>query len=440
VAAAALYLPQVLTATQTGTLQHLVSVEMPWVITNARMVWHGVKKDPALCQRVEQMAQQHRDQLQTQLAGFGIANADSHQQLRQFFEAQGLLHLFRRGGKITFSKDLLEELQDHHPAIPLLRAIRRINSLLESRILGLDFVGADGRVHSNYTQLGTHTGRQASWGPNLLGLGRVFRPLIVPEAGFGLGEVDLSQIEVGIAGAVYHDEQLVEKFNTGDVYSAMAQDFFREELPPEDRELSSREFKKHYKRHRDKMKICTLGIIYGLTPYGLALRLNTSKAEAAALLNRFMAMFPTLQKALAETPQFGALCGYVSTASGLRRHRSQRSGSLTNWERNWMTNHPVQGSAAVVFKIAGNRLDRLYRRHDARLLVPLHDAYLFEAPLEQLPAVAELTGRVLCEAVQEAFPQLQPQVDVNITYPGCWNKDGRFDSIERWLEDPLFSL
>ena len=105
-----------------------------------------------------------------------------------------------------------------------------------------------------------------------------------------------------------------------------------------------------------------------------------------------------------------------------------------------MTNHPVQGSAAVVFKVAGIRLDKLYRPFEARLLVPLHDAYLFEAPRHVLQEVADLTGRVLCEAVQEYFPVLRPQVEPNIKHPACWNKDGRFDSVERWMEDPAFSL
>jgi DNA polymerase-1 len=105
-----------------------------------------------------------------------------------------------------------------------------------------------------------------------------------------------------------------------------------------------------------------------------------------------------------------------------------------------MSNHPVQGSAAVVFKVAGNRLDKLYRRHGAWLVVPLHDAYVFEAPLEALPEVAALTERALCEAVQEHFPCLRPQAEVNIMHPACWNKEGRFDSVERWLEDPTFSF
>jgi DNA polymerase-1 len=438
-AAAAVYQPQLRAAAQAGILQHLVTVEMPWVVTNARMHAVGVLKDGQLCRRVERAARESLDSLRADLARHGVAN-DGFVELKKFFEARGLLHLFRRDGKVSFDKQMLEEFQDHHPVIPVLRAIRRINTLLESRILTDDFVGAGGRVHANFVQLGTHTGRQSSWGPNLLGLGRVFRPLIVAPPGRGLGEADLSQIEVGVAAAVYGDDHLVELFNTGDVYSGMAQHFYRAELSEADRAMAGKDFKKQHGKLRAKMKVCTLSLIYGVTPHGLALRLKTSESEAAALLGRFMGMFPSLKRALAETPAFGSLCGYVTTVSGLRRHRARRHGPLSNWERNWMTNHPVQGSAAVVFKHAGNRLDKLYRRHDARLLVPLHDAFLFEAPLKALGEVAGLTGRALCEAVQEYFPSLRPQVDVNVEHPASWTKDGRFDSVERWLEDPTFTF
>jgi DNA polymerase-1 len=105
-----------------------------------------------------------------------------------------------------------------------------------------------------------------------------------------------------------------------------------------------------------------------------------------------------------------------------------------------MVNHPVQGSAAVVFKAAGNRLDRLYRAYDAWLIVPMHDAFVFEAPLEELEKVADLTERVMCEAVMEYFPRLRPRVEVNIKHPGCWNKDGHADSLDRWIEDPMFTF
>src|SRR5436309_9990986 len=122
---------------------------------------------------------------------------------------------------------------------------------------------------------------------------------------------------------------------------------------------------------------------------------------------------------MAKTPAYGALCGYVCASSGLRRHRASDVGHLTGWERNWITNHPVQGTAAVVFKAAGNRLDRLYRRYDARLIIPMHDAFVFEAPRGALQEVADLTASEMCLAVESYFPELRPRVEVNVRDPTC---------------------
>ena len=81
-------------------------------------------------------------------------------------------------------------------------------------------------------------------------------------------------------------------------------------------------------------------------------------------------------------------------------------------------------SAATIFKVAGNRLNQLYSRYKARIIIPLHDAFIFEAPLEVLPEVARLTEQVMCQVVQEYFPQLEPRVEVNIDQPHCWNEGG----------------
>jgi DNA polymerase I len=94
----------------------------------------------------------------------------------------------------------------------------------------------------------------------------------------------------------------------------------------------------------------------------------------------------------------------------------------------------------VVFKTAGNRLDRLYRQYGARLLIPLHDAFIFEAPLESLEEVTNLTARVMCETVQEYFPELRPRVEVNMQRPDCWNKEGDANALIRWLRDPLVAV
>ena len=122
-----------------------------------------------------------------------------------------------------------------------------------------------------------------------------------------------------------------------------------------------------------------------------------------------------------------------TTVGGLKRYRAT-NGPASRWEKNWLTNHPVQGSAAVVFKAAGNRLDKLYQQYGARIIIPLHDAFIFEAPLGDLEIVADLTARVMCDTLQECFPTLRPQVEVNISNPTCWNKDGDGEELERWIE------
>jgi DNA polymerase-1 len=434
IAASLLYPLQAQKAVQNDLLHHCMTVEMPWVITNARIEWTGVRVDERKRNEAIERIGVHQERLKNHLADeYGIENTLSHKQLMEFFQSCGFLHKFLRGDKVSFDKKILKKNAGLHPAIALLRASRRASDLLADKLLSPDFVGEDGRVRADHRQLGTNTGRQTSRWPNLLGLDRMLRPLIIPENGCGIGDLDWSQMEVGVAAAMYGDNQLVRMFNSGDVYSAMAQHFFREILPEEDLVITGKKFKKKHKELRNQMKSCILGIIYGITPVGLSQTLGTTNAKAAALLERFMAMFPRLQAALILAAQCGAIRGYAFTISGLKRYRA-KSGEASRWERNWLTNHPVQGSAAVVFKAAGNRLDRLYKQYDARIIIPLHDAFIFEAPTNVLLEVAGITARVMCDTLQEYFPALRPQVDVNISHPACWTTDGDGEALERWIE------
>jgi DNA polymerase-1 len=436
-AAARLYPYQILAASQVGILDHLTRVEMEWTITNARMAWNGTRVDSTKRKQLLAACNKHSEHLQRRIENqYGLENARSHKQLREFFDSLGHLSLFAHRGSYSFDKKHLKLLQHVHPSIPLIRALRRIQDLKSSQILSEKFVGEDGRVHPVHWQLGAESGRQTCKYPNILGLERALRPLIVPDQGFGIGEVDYSQMEPGIAAAVYGDSALVDMYNSGDVYSAMAQSFYSQRLSKAERELTSTDFRQCHPKLREQMKVFTLGIIYGMTPVGLAPLLNVSRLEAKSILDKFMEMFPSLKKALKEEALFGGLRGYSVTVNGLRRYR-RRKGALTNWERNWLTNFPVQGTAAVIFKTAGNRLDRLFQRYRARLIIPLHDAFVFEAPMDSLEEVASITERVMCDAVQEYFPILRPKVEVNIFRPECWNKDGDAESLDRWLEDPM---
>ena len=105
-----------------------------------------------------------------------------------------------------------------------------------------------------------------------------------------------------------------------------------------------------------------------------------------------------------------------------------------------MGNAYVQGTAAMVFFDAGNRLQHLYRHHGARLIIPVHDAFVFEAPVDRVQEVAELTESVLVRTVQEWFPDLLPRTKVNIAHPECWNHEGNHDSVERFIAVPMVEI
>ncbi|WP_253821903.1 DNA polymerase [Vibrio cyclitrophicus] len=94
---------------------------------------------------------------------------------------------------------------------------------------------------------------------------------------------------------------------------------------------------------------------------------------------------------------------------------------------------PVQGTAAALFKAAGNRLHQLYKGYNAKLIVAMHDAFVFEVPKEHLNVVSELTAQVMTQVVQEMYPQLKIRSDINISQPDFWTKNGNPDTLDVWL-------
>ena len=456
-AATKLYPIQVPVAVTENALVHLVEVEMPWAITNAAMIWAGVHIEPVQLERLGQACRQHDVTLTERLAELGVGNVNSHPDMFEYFRTLGLLEAFREGHSYKFDDDHLKAVEGRHDAIPLIRALRKIKRLRSDKLLTGELMGSDGRLHPDHRQLGAESGRNAMRNPNIGGIGKALRPLVVPEdatglaAGdgdgppgdpsqgaaveWGIGEVDLSQIEVLIAAAESGDPELIAMVNGRDVYCAMVRKFYADRLSPEDLALPDKDFSEQFREQRDIMKIFTLAIIYNITPVGLSHQLGIGVRRAADEQAKFLALFPVLARALREASAYGAIRGYAELCTGLRRHRA-RGGRPTPWEVNWLRNTPIQGSAAVVFKVAGNRLRLRYEHYGARLILPLHDAYVFEAPLVHLETVGRITAEVMSSTVQEFYPALDPRVDVNIDHPHCWNKNGKHRSVELWIQDP----
>ncbi|MDF5409660.1 DNA polymerase [Vibrio parahaemolyticus] len=429
---AKLYMLQVQATVMQGIHSHLLEVEMPWIITNAAMEKNGVLVSREQCEKTLSGTEAKLAQWKSELEAYGLVNPNSTDEKIAFFNSLGMLHHFKEGNGYSFERESLYQHRDLHQAIELLRKYTSKASISKDVIFQPGLVGADGRIHPVHKHLDTVTGRQATIAPNILGLPADLRPIVIAPECYGIGEVDLAQIEVAITAAVYNDVNLIEKYNAGDLYSALAQEFYQDELPEEHKHCSLVMFKEHHADKRHVMKQCTLGLIYGITAFGLAKKLKVSEFKARQLMDEFLAMFPTLEKAMHTAPQYGVIRGYVSTATGLQRQRTENA-ERNRSEKNWMINMPVQGTAAALFKMAGNRLHQLYKRYDAKLIVALHDAFVFEAPLDNLEEVAALTSQVMIQVIQEKYPQLNIRTDINITSPNCWNKDGNGASIDGWL-------
>ncbi len=402
-------------------LHHLVTIEMPFIQTAAKIEWAGVGLNQEEFDAVKYEYKKAIKKLKKRITKHGIENPLSRKELQRFFRKAGLLNLFKLHGQYSFEKEQLKRNIVAHPVVADLIKYKRLNNLIATASKLADFVACDERVHAQYDSIGSVSGRLTTQNPNIVGLDSRLRPLIIPEHGKGIGEVDWSQFEVGVAAVVYRDDKLVRMFNKGDVYTLMAKEFFKAKLSNSELKLSDHRFKQRFPDFRKRMKICVLGVIYGMEPYTISELLKCSKTEAQQLYRKFMRMFPRLKKATDETSAINKRCGSATTVTGLRRHRSTIDSGQKGKE-NWLINHPIQGTAAAIFKATANRLDKLYRPHEAQIIIPMHDAFVFEAPTEALCEVAELTERVMCETVREFFPELQPKVEVNISDPTCWGQ------------------
>ncbi|HMB02996.1 MAG TPA: DNA polymerase, partial [Isosphaeraceae bacterium] len=437
---AAIREPQRAACDRAGILEALDRVVMPWNVTAAEIEWVGVRFDRAQCQAFLDVSTRARTRIGVELRAHGITNPNSPQQLGQFLKAHALDRHFPRtkGGQPCTKDDVLEARAHLHPALPLVRRWRKVRQLAtDPAVLGL-ITGADGRIHANLQVLGADSGRTQASRPNLMGIGRIFRPLVRAPEGYGIGEVDLAQIEVGLAAAVFRDEAMIADFNVGDVYVAMARRIFAGQIDPGDAGLGEREFQDKYPELRKRAKPLVLGIIYGKTIPGIALNLGIKLPEARALWDTFRRLYPTVCEGMERARVQSIRRGYAYI-SGLRRFRAG-AGTATPHEERGMGNAYVQGTAALVFFDAGNRLRRLYRQHHARLIIPVHDAFVFEAPIGRVADVAELTRSVLIRTVQEWFPELRPRAKVNIAHAACWNHEGHHDSVARFVADPMLEL
>jgi len=403
-----------------GLERVMEEIELPLVAVLRDMELLGVRLNVDRLQAITERVRAELSALETEifeLAGTEFLIASPQQLGEILFEKLGLSR--KRRGKTGFSTDarVLQAIRTEHPIVPKVERFRELSTLVKTYLDVLpELVDADSRIHTTYLQAVAQTGRLSSTNPNMQNvpirtpLGREIRGCFEAPEGEILISADYSQIELRVLAHVAEEDALMEIFARGeDVHTATASRVF--EVDPGDIDPGM----------RSKAKMINYGIVYGLSDFGLADRLNIPREEARAFIDAYLERFPALARFMVETVEHAREQGEVRTLWGRQRQipelRARNYQVRTQGER-LAVNTVIQGTAADIIKLAMVRTHRALA--DAglrtRLLLTIHDELLFEGPPEEASAARELIEREMVAVWEEREPPLAIDIGQGATW------------------------
>ena len=369
-------------------------IEMPLVYTLYDMQRAGilVDKQALLDYGVELKAGIEKLQARIYEEAGEEFNINSPKQLGEIL----FVKLGMKGGKKTKSgystaADVLEKLAEDHEIVADILNYRTLSKLNSTYAEGLlNYIQPDGRIHGEFNQMVTATGRISSTNPNLQNipirteLGRRFRTVFVPKPGCVFIDADYSQVELRILASLSGDAKLIAAYkDASDIHAVTASQVFHvplEEVTPE---------------LRRNAKAVNFGIVYGISAFGLSEGLSISRSEAKEYIERYFAAYPDVKKYLDGEVAFAHEHGYVKTIFGRRRPVPDINASnfmRRSFSERVAMNSPIQGSAADIMKKAMNDVNWALREggYSARIVLQVHDELLIEAPESEQEAVKSL--------------------------------------------------
>ncbi len=345
-------------------------------------------------------------------------NVNSPKQLGDvLFNRLGLPKPFKygKGKTISTAQDVLEGLAAEHEIVKLVLEFRQLTKLKSTYIDALPLLCREGRLHTSFNQAATATGRLSSTNPNLQNipirteLGREIRAAFVAAEGNMLVAADYSQIELRLLAHYSQDPLLLEAYRTGkDIHTLTAAEVFG--VPPM---LIDAE-------HRRRAKAVNFGIVYGLSPFGLAQQLGIEQKEAKRFIEAYFERYAGVRGFIDQTLEQARRDGFVRNLFGRKRpipDLLSKNPNLRGFAERTAVNTPLQGTAADLLKIAMLRLDREIRERglQAKMLLQVHDELVLEVP----EAEVETVKAVLKECMESAHALSVP-LDVEVSVGGNW--------------------
>ncbi|MCX8006948.1 MAG: DNA polymerase I, partial [Coriobacteriia bacterium] len=394
---------------ETGSDTVFWRIEMPLVPVLVRMEEAGVGVDTKVLDALAAEAAESIERLRNEiceLAGFEF-NPDSPKQLAEALFEKLQLPAGKRT-KTGYSTDasVLQALAPAYPIAAKVIEYREVAKLKSTYIDALPrLVGADGRLHTTFNQTVAATGRLSSSNPNLQNipvrsaLGQRIRAAFVPaRPGDLIVSADYSQIELRVLAHLSGDEGLIEAFASGrDFHAATAARVFGVEPDAVTPEM------------RRRAKAVNFGIVYGQSAHGLAESLGISRAEAQEMIDRYFAAYPAVRGYLDQLVADAHATGYAVTMFGRRRPIPELKSSnfnLRSFGERTAMNHPMQGTAADIMKLAMIEVDRRLREEGfaSTLVLQVHDELVFEAPREEVERLAGMVRVAMTGVVDLAVP------------------------------------
>lgn len=409
---------------EVGVDQLFHEVEMPLIPVLAEMECNGVRIDTAALKETSEVFTQRMLQLEQDIyqAAGKTFNVSSPKQVGDIlFGEMKIVDKPKKTktGQYVTSEEVLQTLRAKHPIVAHILDYRALKKLLGTYVDALPKLinPRTGHIHTSFNQAVTATGRLSSSDPNLQNIpvrgedGKEIRKCFIPEEGCEFFSADYSQIELRVMAHLSKDANMLEAFREGyDIHAATAAKIYDKPVSEVTRD------------ERTKAKRANFGIIYGITVFGLADRLNIERAEAKQLIDGYFKMFPQVRDYMEQAKDTAKAQGWVETFFHRRRYLPDiNSGNATVRgiaERNAI-NAPIQGSAADIIKVAMVRIFQRFKRENVRskMILQVHDELNFSV----LPTEKEQVERIVMEEMQAAYP-----LDVPLVADGGWGNN--------WLE------
>ena len=388
-------------------------IEMPLMPVLARMEMNGVCLDTNTLAQTGQHFTERMQQLEAdiyQLAGHEFLLTSPRQVGEVLFDELKLNEKAKKtkSGQYSTGEEVLEAIKHKHPIVEKILAHRALKKLLSTYIDALPKLinPATGHIHTSFNQAVTATGRLSSSNPNLQNIpvrgddGREIRKAFVPEPGCIFFSADYSQIELRIMAHISGDEHLVNDFREGrDIHAATAARVFHKPLDEVTRD------------ERRKAKTANFGIIYGISAFGLAERMEVSRAEAKELITNYFSTYPKVKDYMERSVAEAKERGYIVTAFGRRRYLpdiNSRNAVVRGYAERNAVNAPIQGTAADIIKVAMIRIDERFRREgiQSKMILQVHDELNFSV----VPSELDTVKRIVIDEMEHAYQMSVPLV------------------------------